>query len=95
MDGIIDCMERYLLIQCGIVVGLERCLWYGVRWKVSHLRKVMLKSAKHQFWRVDTLGQQVPSCGMFLTFIKVCSDLLASHHRSVIVLGRHGNMEVF
>jgi hypothetical protein len=29
-----------------------------------------------------------------LTFIKACSDLLASHHKSVIVLGRHGNMEV-
>jgi DNA integrity scanning protein DisA with diadenylate cyclase activity len=30
-----------------------------------------------------------------LTFVKACSDLLASHHGSVIVLGRHGNMEVF
>jgi hypothetical protein len=30
-----------------------------------------------------------------LTFVKACSDLLASCHVSVIVLGRHGNMEVF
>jgi hypothetical protein len=30
-----------------------------------------------------------------LIIVKPCSDLLASHHRSVIVLGRHGNMEVF
>jgi hypothetical protein len=30
-----------------------------------------------------------------LTIVKECSDLLASHHKSVIVLGRHGNMEVF
>jgi hypothetical protein len=30
-----------------------------------------------------------------LTFVKTCSDLLASHHGSVIVLGRHGNIEVF
>jgi hypothetical protein len=30
-----------------------------------------------------------------LTFVKTCNDLLASHHGSVIVLGRHGNMEVF
>jgi hypothetical protein len=29
-----------------------------------------------------------------LTFLKACSDILASHHGSVIVLGRHGNMEV-
>jgi hypothetical protein len=30
-----------------------------------------------------------------LTIVKACSDLLASHHRSVIVLDRHGNVEVF
>jgi hypothetical protein len=29
-----------------------------------------------------------------LTFVKASSDLLASQHRSVIVLGWHGNMEV-
>jgi hypothetical protein len=29
-----------------------------------------------------------------LTFVKACSDLLASHNGSVIVLGRHGIMEV-
>jgi hypothetical protein len=38
------------------VLGLERYMWYGVGWKVSHLRKVMLESAKDRFWRVDTLG---------------------------------------
>jgi hypothetical protein len=27
------------------------------------------------------------------TFVKACSDLLASHQGSVIVLGLHGNME--
>jgi hypothetical protein len=29
-----------------------------------------------------------------LTFVKACSDLPASHHGSVIVLGRYGIMEV-
>jgi hypothetical protein len=29
-----------------------------------------------------------------LTFVKACSDLLTSHHGSVVVLGRHGKMEV-
>jgi hypothetical protein len=48
-DEIVDCLERYLLVRCGIVVGLERCPWYGVGWKVSYLRKVMLESAKDQF----------------------------------------------
>jgi hypothetical protein len=48
-NGIVDCMERYLLVLCGIVVGLEWCPWYGVGWKVSHLRKVMLELAKDQF----------------------------------------------
>jgi hypothetical protein len=38
---------------------------------------------------------QNKTCNLELTFIKACSDLLTSHHRSVIVLGRHGNMEVF
>jgi uncharacterized protein with LGFP repeats len=31
---------------------------------------------------------------LVLTFVKACSDLLASHHESVIVLGRHVIMEV-
>jgi hypothetical protein len=48
-DGIVDYLERYLLIWCGKVVGLERCPRYGVGWKVSHLRKVMLESAKDLF----------------------------------------------
>jgi hypothetical protein len=38
---------------------------------------------------------QNKTCNLELTFVKACSDLLASHHRSVIVLGRHGKMEVF
>jgi hypothetical protein len=29
-----------------------------------------------------------------LTFVKACSDLLSSHHGSVIVLHEHGNIEV-
>jgi hypothetical protein len=29
-----------------------------------------------------------------LTIVMTCSDLLASHHGSVIVLGWHGNMVV-
>jgi hypothetical protein len=49
MDGIVDCLKRYLLVQSGIVDGLERCLRYGVGWTVSHLRKVMLESAKDRF----------------------------------------------
>jgi hypothetical protein len=32
-DGIVDCLERYLLVRSGKVVGLERCSWYGVGWK--------------------------------------------------------------
>jgi hypothetical protein len=59
-DEIVDCLERYLLVWSGIVVGLERCMWYGVGWKVSHLRKVMLESAKDRFSRVDTPEQYVP-----------------------------------
>jgi hypothetical protein len=37
------------LVQSGKMVGLERYPWYGVGWKVSHLRKVMLGIAKDQF----------------------------------------------
>jgi hypothetical protein len=48
-DGIVDCLERYLLVQSGKVVGLKRYLRYGVGWKVSHLWKVMLESAKDRF----------------------------------------------
>jgi hypothetical protein len=32
-DGIVNYLKRYLLVRCGIVVGLERCPWYGVGWK--------------------------------------------------------------
>jgi hypothetical protein len=32
-DGIVDHLQRYLLVQSGKVVGLERCPWYGVFWK--------------------------------------------------------------
>jgi hypothetical protein len=39
----------YLLVWSGKVVGLERYSWYGVGWKVSHLRKVMLESGKDRF----------------------------------------------
>jgi hypothetical protein len=28
----VDCLERYFLVQSGIVDGLERCLRYGVGW---------------------------------------------------------------
>jgi hypothetical protein len=42
----VDCLERYLLVRSGIVDGLERCPRYDVGWKVSHLQKVMLESAK-------------------------------------------------
>jgi hypothetical protein len=49
MNGIVGCLERYLLVQCGIVVGLEWCPRYGVGWKVSHLWEVMLESAKDRF----------------------------------------------
>jgi hypothetical protein len=48
-DGIVDCLERYPLVQCGKVVRLERCPRYGVGWKVFHMRKVMLESAKDRF----------------------------------------------
>jgi hypothetical protein len=39
--------------------------------------------------------RQSKTCNLGLTFMKASSDLLASHHGSVIMLGRHGNMEVF
>jgi hypothetical protein len=29
-DVIVDYLERYLLVQSGKMVGLERCMWYGV-----------------------------------------------------------------
>jgi hypothetical protein len=45
----VDCLERYLLVRSGKVVGLERYPRYGVGWKVYHLRKAMLKSAKDWF----------------------------------------------
>jgi hypothetical protein len=48
-DGIVDCLEWYLLEWSGKVVGLERCLRHGVGWKVSHLWKVMLKSVMDRF----------------------------------------------
>jgi hypothetical protein len=28
----VDCLERYLLVRSGKVVGLERCAWYDVGW---------------------------------------------------------------
>jgi hypothetical protein len=60
-DEIVDCLERCLLVRCGKVVGLKRCPRCGVGWKVSHLWKVILESAKDRFLRVDTLGQHVSS----------------------------------
>jgi hypothetical protein len=33
MVWIVDCLERYLLVWSGIVVGLEGCRWYGLGWK--------------------------------------------------------------
>jgi hypothetical protein len=44
-----DCLERYLLVWSEKVFGLERYPWYGVGWKIPHMWKVMLKSAKDQF----------------------------------------------
>jgi hypothetical protein len=41
----------------------------------------------------ETYGKARHDLG--LTFVKACSDLLTSHHGSVIVFGRHDNMEVF
>jgi hypothetical protein len=32
-DVIVDCSKRYLLVQSGIVDGLERCPRYGVGWR--------------------------------------------------------------
>jgi hypothetical protein len=48
-DGIVDGLERYLLVRCEKVVGLKRCPRYGAGWKVSCLRKVMLESVKDRF----------------------------------------------
>jgi hypothetical protein len=32
-NGIMDYLERYLLVQSGIVDGLEKCQRYDVGWK--------------------------------------------------------------
>jgi hypothetical protein len=48
-DVILDCLERYLFVRRGKVVGLERYPRYGVGWKVSQLWKVMLELAKDRF----------------------------------------------
>jgi hypothetical protein len=32
-NGIVDYLERFLLVWCGIVDGLERCSMYAVGWK--------------------------------------------------------------
>jgi hypothetical protein len=32
-NGIVDYLERFLLVRCGIVDGLERCSMYAVGWK--------------------------------------------------------------
>jgi hypothetical protein len=45
----VDYLERYLLLRSRIVDGLKRCSRYGVGWNISHLRKVMLESAKDRF----------------------------------------------
>jgi hypothetical protein len=45
-NEIVDYLERYLLVQSGKVVGLKWCLRFGMGWKVSHLRKVVLKSER-------------------------------------------------
>jgi hypothetical protein len=47
----------------------------------------MLYPIKENLWQNKT-------CNLGLTFVKAFSDLLVSHHGSVIVHDRHGNMEV-
>jgi hypothetical protein len=48
----------------------------------------MLYPIRGNLWQSKTYNLE-------LTFVKACSDLLASHHSSVIVFHEHGNMEVF
>jgi hypothetical protein len=48
---------------------------------------ILLYPTRGNLWQSKT-------CDLGLTFVKACSDLLASHHWSVIMLGWHGNMEV-
>jgi hypothetical protein len=64
-------LERYPVYgwDCGlfgkVLPGTEwDSGWIG---KVSHLRKVILKSAKDRFYRVDTPGQQVSPCVQYAT----------------------------
>jgi hypothetical protein len=38
-DGIVDSLERYLLVQSGIVDGLERCMRYCVGWNGISIAK--------------------------------------------------------
>jgi hypothetical protein len=45
----VDCLEGYLLVRSGKVVGLKMYPWYSVGWKASPMRKVMLESAKDRF----------------------------------------------
>jgi hypothetical protein len=49
---------------------------------------ILLYPARGNLWQSKTYD-------LVLTFVKACSDLLASHHGSVIVLRWHGNMEAF
>jgi hypothetical protein len=49
---------------------------------------IMLYPIRGNLWQSKTYDLR-------LTFVKACSDLLISHHGCMIVLGRHGNMEVF
>jgi hypothetical protein len=71
--------------------GPKGILLYPIGGNLSNcergLRVFLLYPTRGNLWQSKTYD-------LGLTFVKACSDFLASHHGSVIVLGRHGNMEV-
>jgi hypothetical protein len=72
--------------------GLEGILLYLIRGNLSNCERGMRVFCCTQ--QGETYGRS-KTYDLGLTFVKTCSDLLPSHHGSVIVLDRHGNMEVF
>jgi hypothetical protein len=71
--------------------GPESILLYPIEGNLSNCKRglsvFLLYPTRRNLW-------QSKAYDLGLTFVKACSDLLASHHGSVTVLGQHGNMEV-
>jgi hypothetical protein len=72
--------------------GPEGILLYPIWGNLSNCKRgpegILWYPTRGNLWQSKTYN-------LGLTFVKACSDLLASHHESVIVLGWQGMMEVF